>query len=108
MLRVGRCICSAKGRQDPQYPGYTAVVVLTRGTNVWGELGPYDLKDENGRIMENVWQFSKVYPAVEATTQYKSRFQRVVVWEHGAEAHLLDPGAGAAPGNLAPAYWAWR
>lgn len=107
-IRVGRCFYDRSGRVDPQYPGYTTVVVLTKGTNRWGMIGPYELKDEEGHIMENVWQFSKVYPRVEASKQRKSRFESVVVWDHPAEQHLLDPGQPAAPANCTPEYWAWR
>lgn len=108
MIRVGRCRYEKGKRVDPCYPGYRVIVVLTKGTNRWGMLGPYELADEQGRIMENVWQFSKVYPRVERVRQAKSRFEPVVVWDHPAETHLRDAGAPPTPDNLTPEYWAWR
>lgn len=109
MLRVGRCKYDRAGeRIDPSYPGFRTVVVLTRGTNRWGGLGPYELRDETGAIMENVWQFSKIYPAVDKSYQRKSRFENVVVWDHPAERHMIDAKLPPTPDNLTPEYWNWR
>ena len=33
----------------------------------WGDLGPYLLKDEKERILENIWQFSKIYEKTRKT-----------------------------------------
>ena len=107
-IRVGRC-CYEKGKRvDPHYPGFTTIVVLTKGTSRWGALGPYELRDDAGHIMENIWQFSKVYPRVKAVCQKKSRFEDIVVWEHPAEVHLANERAPATADNLRPEYWAWR
>ncbi len=109
MIRVGRCIYDRRGgRDDPYYPNFRTIVVLTKGTNRWGALGPYELKDERGRIMENVWQFSKTYPRVDATTQRKSRYENIIIWKHPSETHLADPTKAATPDNLTPEYWGWR
>lgn len=109
MIRVGRCLYGKQGsRIDPYIPGFKTIVVLTKSASKWGAIGPYELKDEEGHIMENVWQFSKVYPRVDATKQRKSRYEGAVVWEHPSEAHVTNPCRGAAPDNLTPAYWAWR
>lgn len=109
MIRVGRCTYDKRGaRQDPAYPGFQNIVVLTKGTNRWGMLGPYELKNEQGHIMENIWQFSKTYPQVEATCQRKSRFENIIVWDHPSEIHVIDPTKPATADNLTPAYWAWR
>lgn len=54
MIRVGRCIYDRNGkRTDPSFEGFTPIVCLT-ASSAYGELGPYCLKDEYGRIMENI------------------------------------------------------
>lgn len=74
MIRIGRCIYDSQGnRTDPSYPDFTPIVVLMKSHSQWGVLGPYNLTDANGRIMESVYQFSKVYKKVPVTTQYYSR-----------------------------------
>ena len=102
MIRVGRCTYNTSGqRTDPSYPGFTSIVVLMKGHSEWGALGPYVLKDDEGRILENIWQFAKMYAKVPATTQYYSRWDRTVIWSHPAETHYKD-------GVIKPAYWEWR
>jgi len=51
-IRVGRITYEKGGAVHPVYEGYTPIVVLTKSSK-YGDLGPYELKDENGRIMEN-------------------------------------------------------
>lgn len=85
----------------PSYPGFTPIVVLTK-SSPYGELGPYVLRDEQNRIMENIWQFQKVYPWVPKIKEYaSSRYDRTVVWEHPQETHVEN-------GEPNDAYWAWR
>lgn len=58
MIRVGRRKYNRDGSYiDPTYPNFTPIICLTSSTE-YGFLGPYELKDEKGRIMENIWQFS--------------------------------------------------
>lgn len=59
------------------------------------------LKDEKGRIFENIWQFSKVYEKVPKSIQTYSRFNKTVIWNHPAEIHLKE-------GLLTPEYYQWR
>lgn len=103
MLRVGRCIYGAPNipRKDPSYDGFTPIIVLMSGHSPYGELGPYDLKDEDGRIHENIWQFSKVYEKVPKTKQKFSRTTKTIVWDHPAETHIKN-------GELTDEYYAWR
>jgi len=55
MIRVGRTIYNKSGKRfDPSFDGFTSIVVLMKSHSEWGILGPYHLKDENDRIMENV------------------------------------------------------
>lgn len=99
-LRVGRVVYVDGRKVLPRYPGFSLVEVMTASTK-YGSLGPYVLRDEEGRLMENLWQFSKVYARVPATRQRRSRFDRTVIWERGAETHVRG-------GELTEAYWKWR
>jgi len=60
------------------------------------------LKDENGYLMENIWQFSKIYRDVPESTQRYSRYDPTVIWSHPAEVHV---DAEDNPNEL---YWKWR
>ena len=71
-------------KYHPKYPidlkpyekeGFVSVLIHTSGKTFGGDLSPYILKDEEGHILENIWQFSKVYPKVTAQKQPISRFQ---------------------------------
>lgn len=62
------------------------------------QITPYYLKDTEGHIFENLWQFSKVYEKVDAQHEVKAN---KVIWSHPTEIHLKD-------GGLTPAFWAWR
>jgi len=101
-IKVGRIIYSNGKPVHPSYEGYTPIVVLTK-SSPYGELGPYVLKDDEGKIMENIWQFSKVYPWVPATKQIYSRWDSTVIWNHPKEIHI-DANTGE-PNDV---YWAWR
>lgn len=99
-IRVGRRIYNKDGTyKDPSFPGFIPVVCMTPSTK-YGSLSPYSLKDSKGRILENVWQFSKVYPRVPAVKERYPRTARVI-WEHPSETHVVD-------GKLTAEYWAWR
>lgn len=102
-IRVGRSRY-VNGRVIlPQYPGFIQVVVLTENfPGGYHELCPYFLRDEEGRYMENIYQFSKVYATVPQVKIPYSKKNSKVVWEHPSEVHL------DAHGELTPAYWNWR
>jgi hypothetical protein len=101
-IRVGRTIYAPNGkRTDPSYPGFTPIVVLTV-SSPYGDLGPYVLKDEKGRIMENLYQASKIYETVPRTVCRYSRYDRTVIWDHPAETHMNEDG------ETTEEYWAWR
>lgn len=88
------------------YPNTRDVVIHSSNVGFGGSLSPFHLRDESGRIMENVWQFAKLYPSVEAQRQPMSRRWQLqtIIWEHGAETHT-----GGAPDHVPnDAYWAWR
>lgn len=101
MIRVGRVKFGNHPTLYPTYPDFTSIVVLMSGHNEWGVLGPYDLVNEDGVIMENFWQFSKVYEKVPRSKQTFSRSNKTIVWDHFAEQHLID-------GELTRAYFDWR
>lgn len=105
MIRVGKRRYMRNGKYvDPSYPNFTPIICLTKSTQ-YGSLGPYCLVDENGIIMENFWQFSKVYPKVPAVKQRYSRFDKTVIWEHPEELHAIYR---AGSWTLTDKYFEWR
>ncbi|MFS8160107.1 MAG: hypothetical protein ACMG6E_07840, partial [Candidatus Roizmanbacteria bacterium] len=72
--------------QDPTFDGFTPIIVMTIST-AYGSLNPFYLKDEEGRIHENVWQAGKVYPDVPDTICRFSRYDSRVIWKWKAEVH---------------------
>lgn len=105
MIRVGRCYYSSGARIDPDLKGFESIVVMTKSSE-YGSLGPYELKDKKGRIMENIWQFSKIYEDIPKTTQihpagkYSKKFQ-FPIWESDKEIHMKD-------NEPTKKYWKWR
>lgn len=101
-VRVGRRVYSRGGAfTDPDnLPDFTTILCLTPSTE-YGALSPYSVTDDDGRNMENIWQFSKVYEKVPKSKQTYSRYNSRVIWEHPAETHVAN-------GRLTPEYWAWR
>lgn len=100
-IRVGRIKFDSGGRTIPEFKGYTSVMVMTKSSK-YGSLGPYVLKDKQGRIMENIWQFAKVYKKVPKSVQRYSRWDSTVIWDHPPEVHVDEEG------KLTEAYWNWR
>lgn len=110
MIRVGRCKYNKNGQVSyPSYEGFTNVVVMMRSHSTYHSLSPYELKNDQGHIMENIWQFSKVYAKVPKTKQTYSRWNPTVIWDHPAETHFIPKeGGSAGEGQILPAYRAWR
>lgn len=103
MIRVGRCLYDKKGKVTyPSYDGFTSIIVMMRGHSEYYPLSPYYLKDDKGRIMENIWQFSKAYKTIPDTTQYYSRYDNKIIWQYKSETHLDDND------NTIPEYLVWR
>ena len=96
MIRVGSLVDS----KQPEYENFISIVVLTKCSK-YGCIGPYCLKNEQGQILENVWQFSKIYEKVPYSRRCKSRYDFTVIWEHPAETHMIN-------GFPTPEYWNWR
>lgn len=102
MIRVGRCVPAPGGGYTiPSYDGFEPIVVMMKSHSKWHSLSPYELKNSKGQIMENIWQFSKVYEVVPKSTQYKSRYDKTVIWQHPEERHLDNQ-------ELTEAYYEWR
>ncbi|HMP28377.1 MAG TPA: hypothetical protein PKD85_02185 [Saprospiraceae bacterium] len=100
LIRVGR-ITYIKGRPiHPRYEGFTPIVVLTKCSE-YGDIGPYVLKDKDNIIMENKWQFSKVYPWVPEIEQTYSKWDNTIIWKHPKERHMDGD-------ILNDKYWEWR
>lgn len=101
-IRVGRRKYNRRVRYtDPSFSGFTPILCLTKST-AYGSLGPYVITDGKGRIMENIWQFAKVYTNVPKSTQKYSRYNSRVIWDHPAEIHVREDG------TLTEEYWAWK
>lgn len=90
-VRVGKCLYKNGKRIDPEFPGFTQIVCLTKSTQ-YGDLGPYCLKDDKGRIMENIWQFSKIYPKVFKNTERFSRYDSRIIWEWKEDTEFIKDG----------------
>ena len=101
MIRVGRRKYNQGEYTDPTYPNYVPIICMTKST-AYGDLSPYVLRDDKGRILENVWQFSKLYSTVPYSRQTYSRYNSTVIWEHYAEVHIDHNNL------ITPAYWTWR
>jgi hypothetical protein len=89
-VRVGTCVCKGSKRSDPSFPNFIPIIVLMKSHSKWGEMGPYLLKDEKGRILENVWQFSKIYLETRQTKERYSQFTKQVIWEQDKEVHAIE------------------
>lgn len=105
-VRVARMANGMKAK-DMKIEGFKSIVCLTKST-AYGDLSPYDLWDEQGRNMENVWQFSKLYPTVPKTTQRRSRFDQTVIWEWPEETHVKVLNQETGEWTVTPEYLAWR
>jgi hypothetical protein len=94
-VRVGKY--DFKTRKMPEIPDFSNILIHVRD-----ELSPYILKTEEGCIMENVWQFSKIYRKVYNQNQTIHRYTSEKGWVHPEEIHIDEKG------NVLPEYWQWR
>jgi hypothetical protein len=100
-IRVGKY--DFKTKKEPVTGGFDNILIHTTGS-----LSPYVMKDKDKVIMENFWQFSKVWSEVDDITQPLSRYQpNLVRWKHPKETHINKVDKDDKP-VLTPEYWAWR
>jgi hypothetical protein len=104
-VRVGRRIYQGGKYHEPYFPGFTSIIVMTK-CSAFGSLSPFELCDERGRNLENIWQASKVYPNVPQTKQCYSRYDKRVIWERKAETHAIK--RDDVSWQILPAYLKWR
>jgi len=109
MLRVGRCLYDSKGQISyPSFDGFTSIIVMMRSHSKFASLSPYYLKNEKGQLMENIWQFSKLYEIVPKTTQRFSRWNQRIIWDHPREVHFKKENGNPDEGEITNDYWKWR
>jgi len=84
-------------------PGYTNILI--HPGQPYAALSPYDLRNEKGELLENLWQFAKLYSSVPAQDQwsYIAGYNgKVQIWSHPAEVHI------SREEGITQAYWQWR
>jgi hypothetical protein len=91
-VRVGRCDYR-RGCQHGTVPGFTPILCISKDP-VYSALSPFRLRDATGVLVENRWQFSKIYQKVPKIIQK--------CWQSPAETHM------DAKGVPTEEYWAWR
>lgn len=91
MIRIGTIV---NGR-EPSYKGFKKVVVMMKSSKYYS-LSPYALRNDNGLIMENCWQFSKIYKTIPHNTvgipvmikQSYGAMEKKHLW---TEQHIVTP-----------------
>jgi hypothetical protein len=97
-LRVGKY--DYKTKKMPVIDGYTNILIHTTGA-----LSPYVMKDEDGIIMENWWQFHKIWENVHQIRQPISTYDNATRWEYPDEKHL-EIGDGKM--KILKEYYVWQ
>jgi len=99
-----------KTSKYPKIPGFTNIIVHPRKNYKYRVLDPYHIRSPEGYLIENAYQFRKIYEHVTAQNNvnyYVGHVGRVKVWQHPAEQHLkLNPENNCL--EPTPEYWAWR
>jgi hypothetical protein len=99
-IRVGK-IRYINGQQIiPTYEGYENIICMTKSSE-YGAISPYCLKDDNGYIIENVYQFSKLYNRVADSQQKYSRYDSRIIWRWKSNIFIQND-------KILPDYWLWR
>jgi hypothetical protein len=110
-IRVGKYVRRGFAYSTPQYKDHIPIRVHSMEKE-YGELSPYRLSDARGRTIENLWQFSKVYPAVDKSVQYKG-YTKNIIWECPAQVHYSGDPTKLTLQNLdinqlKYDFWEWR
>ena len=99
-IRVGKY--NYKTKTQPKTNNFENVLIHTTGS-----LSPYVMKDKNNILMENFWQFSKVWNSVNDITQPINMYQsKSIRWKHPEEIHIEQNNDNLI--KLTPEYWKWR
>lgn len=98
MIRVGKYYFEGNEWICPFYQDFTSIVPSS--------LSPDVLRDEEGRILSNIWEASKVYPNVPYCLRKVSPNDPTVAWEWPKEKHLLLSGKEVK--EILPEYYNWR
>jgi len=124
IIRVGKRIYREGKYTDPFMKGFTPIITLTKSTP-YGHLGPYVLRTKNkeknednisnnGVILENYYQFSKIYEEVPYVKETYSRYNSQVIWEYPTEKHINNTLPKPNPiitinkKYINKKYWKWR
>jgi hypothetical protein len=103
-IRVGRIL--KKGTSKNKFAvtnEFKNIIVTSHNKSKLGAtLSPYVLEDSHGRIMENIWQFAKIYVQV-STRRQKN-------WKRDPEVHVLHfKRLGRLDfSKITTEYWKWR
>lgn len=89
-----------KTRKGPRPSGFRVEEI-----HVGHKLSPYTLRAANGALLENSWQFSKVYTMVTTQNQQKHIPKRGLtkIWSWPREFHFDEH-----KDEILPAFWEWR
>ena len=101
MIRIGRRV----GSKEPSIKGWYKVRPLTKSSKHFS-LSPYSLRQilddgSRGPILENLWQFSKIYSTTPSVRRPYSRWDKRIIWERGSETHIVDS-------KITQEYMDWR
>lgn len=99
-LRVGRAPYFRGKYTFPEYSGFKPIIILTKGMG-YDTLSPYYVKTKSCAIMENAWQFRKIY-RVSPKHDEVNRHTGKVTWSQQNEVHVDENG------SLTPQYFKWR
>lgn len=91
--------------QDYIKPGTKKILSLTKST-AYGELSPYLMK-RNGILMENEWQFSKLYEAIPSVNEKEHRYSDNY-WVWPGQVHVDRRKSSNLIECLTPEYFEWR
>lgn len=90
------------GKPVPKMENFKTIWIHIDAKPLGGQLSPYVLRNSQGCLLENLWQFAKVYPSITKQRIPLGRWhQDKIIWEHPAERHLDN-------GIPTEAYWQWR
>lgn len=99
-IRVGKY--DYKSKTPSRTDGYTTIIIHPGKGDT---LSPYALRTPKGYLLENVLQFSKIYPFISDNIIYSyipGNRGKVLIWDHQYEKHIDDGGIPTSE------YWNWR